>query len=728
MAQPGASVPVNRGPPARLLARLNANAPSSTSPAVAVDASSFQVSDAEIKSWLNSHYSWQCALCCERQPVVRPSFAMLEFAAAAVRRDKYSAACREARQQPLAPPPLPSLVPPAIDDGCLQLQTCRDCNCNGIRCAPGNAPGANREAVNYGLLLQLLSRTFGSADEAAAHLRVNGLDSASKIEAVLDAPGPDLPAQPTIASNSDQSLQSQLTRPPRPSFGIARNPVSVLGYCPDMLRHDYPLAFPIDHSARWQSAPAAGANTAAAGAATGSSDGHQNASENASAPGADKPVDSAATAADADYREAVDAAEAEAALQGPCFVPRPAPYPELHVERPDRLRAATSYLAATGLWQCFHRVPAVPATETEVALACTPQHLAELRALVSSAPHHQRCSAVKVGDTYFNRHTLDAAKLALGTTIAVTEAVVSGQAGRGMALVRPPGHHADCAHSQGFCIFNSAAAAAKIALQRHPDTVKRVLILDWDIHHGDGTEAMTYDRSDILYVSVHRHDGGAFYPGTGHAGRVGEGDGRGFNVNIPLTGLWYGDADYLTIFDQVVMPIARSYSPDLVIISCGFDAARGDFLGDFDVTPAGYAHMTHMLSSLAGGKVVVVMEGGYNLHAIAQSTEAISRVLLGEPPMPLEAFDAVRNKVRDEQLEDERLEYNASAAGASLDGCSLEYSNVADIDSAPMGHGIPRRVPRAGTWKAINDVILAHAPFWPVLNRQRTAADALAKR
>jgi histone deacetylase 6 len=131
---------------------------------------------------------------------------------------------------------------------------------------------------------------------------------------------------------------------------------------------------------------------------------------------------------------------------------------------------------------------------------------------------------------------------------------------------------------------------------------KRVLIVDWDVHHGDGTESMFYHDPAVLCVSIHRYDNGSFYPRSGHPSRCGEGDGLGFNINVALNGTGYGDSDYMNIFDKIVMPVATAFSPDVVLVSSGFDAARGDPLGEFDVTASGYASMTKCLMSLADGK------------------------------------------------------------------------------------------------------------------------------
>jgi hypothetical protein len=173
------------------------------------------------------------------------------------------------------------------------------------------------------------------------------------------------------------------------------------------------------------------------------------------------------------------------------------------------------------------------------------------------------------------------------------------------------------------------------AARRHAG-VSRVLILDWDVHHGNGTQRMFYDDSSVLVVSLHRYDG-RFYPGTGASHQTGIGKGQGFNVNVAWTTTGMGDAEYMEAFRTLVMPLARAFDPELVLVSAGFDAANGDPLGMMKVTPLGYAHMTAELCTLAGGRCVLALEGGYNCEIIAKCTEACLRVLLGEEPSALEA-------------------------------------------------------------------------------------------
>jgi len=234
-------------------------------------------------------------------------------------------------------------------------------------------------------------------------------------------------------------------------------------------------------------------------------------------------------------------------------------------------------------------------------------------------------------DTYSNESTASSARLAAGACVDVAVAVAKGIAPSGAAICRPPGHHAESSMAMGFCFFNNAAVAARAAQKAG---ARKVLILDWDVHHGNGTQHIFEGDSSVLYMSIHRHDGGTFFPGTGAASEVGYGSGAGFTVNIPWGSGGAGDGDYISAMHQVVLPIAYEFAPDMIIVSAGFDAARGDPIGGCLVSPNTYGHMTSMLKTVA--PVAVLLEGGYNLSATAMGVESVLRVLLGERPAPFD--------------------------------------------------------------------------------------------
>lgn len=250
------------------------------------------------------------------------------------------------------------------------------------------------------------------------------------------------------------------------------------------------------------------------------------------------------------------------------------------------------------------------------------------------------CGGVGVdNDTIWNEsHTSTASRLAAGSVVELAFRVAKGELKNGFAVVRPPGHHADPSNPMGFCYFNSVAIAAK-QLQ-HKLSVSKILIVDWDVHHGNGTQEVFYSDPSVLYISLHRYDDGNFFPGSGSPAEVGSGAGEGFNVNVAWTGGLdppMGDAEYLAAFRSVVMPIAQEFSPDVVLVSAGFDAAEGNPapLGGYNVSAKCFGFLTRQLMSLAGGRLVLALEGGHDLTAICDASEACVSSLLGiQEPLP----------------------------------------------------------------------------------------------
>ncbi|KAF7663091.1 hypothetical protein LDENG_00218470 [Lucifuga dentata] len=242
-------------------------------------------------------------------------------------------------------------------------------------------------------------------------------------------------------------------------------------------------------------------------------------------------------------------------------------------------------------------------------------------------------------DTIWNEvHSSSAARLAVGSVVELVFKVATGELKNGFAVVRPPGHHAEESTPMGFCYFNSVAIAAKLLQQRL--NVSKILIVDWDVHHGNGTQQAFYDDPNVLYLSIHRYDDGNFFPGSGAPDEVGSGPGVGFNVNVAFTGGLdppMGDVEYLAAFRSVVMPIANEFAPDIVLVSSGFDAVEGhpSPLGGYTLTSKCFGYLTRQLMTLAGGRVVLALEGGHDLTAICDASEACVAALLGQELDPL---------------------------------------------------------------------------------------------
>lgn len=321
-------------------------------------------------------------------------------------------------------------------------------------------------------------------------------------------------------------------------------------------------------------------------------------------------------------------------------------YIDPHPEDPRRIYRIYKKLAEAGLvldkslsgtddiGPLMEKIPIREATADEILEVHTEEHL-KFIASTEAMSRDQLLEETEKGDSiYVNNDSFLLAKLSCGGLIEACKAVVDGRVKNSLAIVRPPGHHAEPDAPGGFCLFSNVAVAAKNILKSYPDSVRRIVILDWDIHHGNGTQRAFYDDPRVLYISLHRYENGKFYPGTKYGGHemVGDGKGEGFSVNIPWQNSGVGDADYVYAFRKIVIPIISEFDPDLVIVSAGFDAADGDLIGQCHVTPAGYGQLTHMLKAIARGKLTVILEGGYNLDSISKSALAVAKVLIGEPP------------------------------------------------------------------------------------------------
>jgi acetoin utilization deacetylase AcuC-like enzyme len=289
-----------------------------------------------------------------------------------------------------------------------------------------------------------------------------------------------------------------------------------------------------------------------------------------------------------------------------------------HPESPARLQRVLTMLRDQPVAGAEMARPR-PATDAEVARV----HGSDLVArLAATAGRHVILDA----DTRVSPRSYDAALLAAGAAVTATEAVLEGRARNAFALVRPPGHHAEPDEMMGFCLLNNAAIAAEAA---RATGVERVLVLDWDVHHGNGTQAVFWKRSDVMYQSVHQFP---FYPGTGAPVEVGEGPGAGFTVNCGLPG-GRTDADFGAVFHDLFLPLATAFRPGLVIVSAGFDPHEDDPLGGMLCTERGFAAMCSLVKQLAeetaGGRLVLVLEGGYSLAGLPRSVHACLEVLTG---------------------------------------------------------------------------------------------------
>ncbi|KAF9585780.1 Histone deacetylase 5 [Lunasporangiospora selenospora] len=250
---------------------------------------------------------------------------------------------------------------------------------------------------------------------------------------------------------------------------------------------------------------------------------------------------------------------------------------------------------------------------------------------------------IAVDTTWNPYHSSTAAKVAAGCLITLVDQVVTGRCKNGFAIIRPPGHHAEEDEAMGFCFFNNVGVAVNLTLTKYPLTVQKILIIDWDVHHGNGTQQIFYENPNVLYISLHRWDNGHFYPFTGAPDECGEEAGEGKNVNLAWSsygrGQAMGDVEYIAAFWYVLLPIARQFGPDLVIVSAGFDAADGHAsnIGGYTVSPQGFAILTRLVQTLAGGRVILSLEGGYEFEPLANSATACLEELLPHSLLPATA-------------------------------------------------------------------------------------------
>ncbi len=293
-----------------------------------------------------------------------------------------------------------------------------------------------------------------------------------------------------------------------------------------------------------------------------------------------------------------------------------------HPESPERLRIIYKMLQDEDMKDKFISFAPRSATTEELAWVHTLRHIQTVAATAD------RRLTMLDPDTYACAHSFDIAKLAAGGVLVAVDAVMAGRVQNAFAFVRPPGHHAEANRAMGFCLFNNVAIAANYCINIYK--LAKVLIIDWDLHHGNGTQNSFYERRDVLYFSTHQYP---YYPGTGHANEVGSGEGKGFTVNVPLPS-GPGDGEYFLIFEEILEPIAREFHPDIVLVSAGFDIYYQDPLGGMQVTPVGFANLCRIILDVANdtcqGKVIFVLEGGYHLQGLRDATKAVLKTMHGD--------------------------------------------------------------------------------------------------
>lgn len=289
-----------------------------------------------------------------------------------------------------------------------------------------------------------------------------------------------------------------------------------------------------------------------------------------------------------------------------------------HPERPERLRVLLD-LAETLDPAHFQLLPSRAASMSEIELCHDPKYVQLVESTASLSQY------ALDGDTITSQDSFAVALLATGGFLKLLDSVAAGESSNGFALVRPPGHHALRNRAMGFCLFNTIAVGAQYLKTVYG--AKRIAIVDWDVHHGNGTQEAFYDDPSVLFISTHQYP---FYPGTGGVAEVGVKDGTGFTMNVPLPA-GCGDAEYLRVFRDVVIPAVECFIPEWILVSAGFDPHRHDPLAGMNVTEDGFSMMSRAMLQLAetycGGKIAFLLEGGYDLAALKSSIAGVLETL-----------------------------------------------------------------------------------------------------
>jgi len=293
-----------------------------------------------------------------------------------------------------------------------------------------------------------------------------------------------------------------------------------------------------------------------------------------------------------------------------------------HPETPRRLQAIYEMLESPDMKGKYVTITPRLASQREIAM----NHSESYVDLVAETSGKQYYSLDP--DTQTSARSYEAALLAAGGFCNAIDSVIEGTVDNAFALVRPPGHHAEHGRGAGFCIFNTIAIGARHAMKKHG--IKRILIVDWDLHHGNGTQHSFYNEKGVLYFSTHQSP---FYPGTGGLDETGRGDGLGYTINVPLRS-GPGDAEFIRIFKRILEPVARRYKPEIILLSAGFDIYKGDTMGGMNVSASGFAYLTRILMDIAAthcrGRLIATLEGGYNVGGQAQSVKAVLKEMRGE--------------------------------------------------------------------------------------------------
>eukprot|EP01084_Bolivina_argentea_P095260 171285_1 len=376
----------------------------------------------------------------------------------------------------------------------------------------------------------------------------------------------------------------------------------------------------------------------------------------------------------------------------------------IHPEKPQRCSSSYSMLTKYKILKQLTLIEPREATRKELSLTHKQSHINTIFSTINK-PRNGYFD----GDTFYNKYSKRAALLAAGASIDLITGILLHKYNNGFALIRPPGHHCEHNKPMGFCLFNNIVVAINVAHNRNLCT--KTLIVDWDVHHGNGTQNMFYDNENVLYFSVHRYDNGKFYPSTGNMHDVG----NGFNINVPLNvgRKGFGDKEYLLIWKDILLPICQEFNPDIIVISAGFDACIGDPLGGMNVTPPCYGLLTRLLLNKCKN-VAVILEGGYNLKTMPRAICCVNYALLIGPKQQIDEYDV-------NEFENECLKYiqDIGVVEDDIEGFSdwkTEYKHLLKVKEKKNEYVEKHKKQSYSNYKICKEqvkmVLLQHCKYW----------------
>ncbi|CAH2316984.1 histone deacetylase 6 isoform X1 [Pelobates cultripes] len=393
-------------------------------------------------------------------------------------------------------------------------------------------------------------------------------------------------------------------------------------------------------------------------------------------------------------------------------------------ECPARLFAVRDKMNEYGLMARCMLVPAREASEDELLLVHSPHYVELMKSTQNMNTEDLKALSDQYDSVFLHPKSYLASCMAVGSVLQLVDKVLHAEVRNGLAIVRPPGHHAHSDQMNGYCMFNQLAVAARYAQRSHG--IKRVLIVDWDVHHGQGTQFLFEHDSSVLYFSIHRYENGSFWPHLTESSCTAVGKDRGvrYNINVPWNKTGMTDADYIMAFLHLLLPVAYEFQPQLVLVAAGYDSVVGDPKGEMLASPSCFAHLTHLLMALAHGRLILSLEGGYNLRSLAEGACASLKILLGDPcpnlPSPLSPCKSALDSISDTILAHRTLWriFQDLDVREDVDPAVVTEGDAAVTDNAVMEilhasqQEVMRPIPEQRTGLVYDERMMEHYNMW----------------